>query len=386
MVDRSRSGHLDGQDYPLTLDERLEQRRRQFIETIVTRTTNGRLRNQESLPSTPRVKADVTAPPGDPQELVSLQDFFKEKRQRSNSTPIEGEKKFNSFDKLKGIIRRGSAGLGIKVNNDLDIANLSYIAEHQENLNVVQVMVHGVGISANTDLVVETQGDDSDQATLYAKSTPATQTRITLPTPVVASQTVPLILQNLHLDARLAAVPTTKSAPVSSLNTVITQALSASDLRRLQPSSLCCSSCDRELGETPSNGQYKDLPSEHWAEMMEIWMCHSDPGFTAGISAKAKDGFWPERGTVLVGGSYLLLDGTAIKRHNLVIDDQAVSPPLRISWLPFVSRPIPHPRTTRRSSSFHLLAVLISRRPMTRWKLSQVPFVPVGWWGSGQGR
>lgn len=310
----------------MTLDERLDQRRREFIESVVLRTTNGRLRNQDSALPTPRVRTEATsARPGDPEEMVTMQDFFKEKRQRSNSTPIEGEKKVNSFDRIKGNIRRGSAGLGLKINNDLDVANLSYIAEHQENLNAVQVMMHGVGISTQTELILETDVETSDRATLYSKASSATQSRITLPTVAIPGQSMSLILQNFHLETRVASLPTTSSAPVSSLNTVITQALSASELRQIQPKSFCCVTCDREVADTSSTRSYKDLPSEHWAEMLEIWMCHSDPGFTAGISAKAKDGFWPEKDIVLVGGSYLLLQDSHIQRHNLVMGTESVS-------------------------------------------------------------
>lgn len=325
LLDSSQSGHLEGQDYPMTLDERLDQRRREFIESVVLRTANGRLRNQDSAPPTPRTRtATASTKPGDLEEIVSMQDFFKEKRQRTVSTPIEAEKKVNGLDRIKGIIRKGSVGLGIKVNNELDLANLSYIAEHQENLNAVQVMIHGVGISAQTDMILETDSDKSDQAILFSKTSPITQLRVTLPTPAIPRQSVSLLLQNFHLEARVASIPTGSSASAS-LNTVITQALSASELRQLQPRSLCCGVCDREVADLPSNTSYKDLPSEHWAEMLEIWMCHSDPGFTAGISAKAKDGFWPENGAVLVGGSYLLLEDAHAKQHTLVTHDQSVS-------------------------------------------------------------
>lgn len=285
---------------------------------------------------------------GAPDEIVTMEDFFKDQRKRSNSTPNEIEKKANGFERIKGIIRRGSAGLGLKINNEPDVADLSYVAEHQENLNVIQVMVHGAGVSAQSDLSIETDEQASDLATLVSKTSTS---RITLPTAAVAGQTVPLVLHNLHLEAKLASIPTSLSAPVSSLNTVITQALSASDLRRLQPKSLCCSSCDREIAELPPTGAYKDLPSEHWAEMLEVWMCHSDPGFTAGISAKAKDGFWPANGTVLVGGSYLLLEPEYVKPHNLVVDDQAVSPLHPLALSPFLSPTRSLQRTTRRSSS-----------------------------------
>ena len=326
LLDSSQSGHLEGQDYSMTLDERLDQRRREFIESVVLRTANGRLRNQDSAPPTPRTLTEpATLETGDPEELVSMQDFFKERRKQSDPAPIETERKSNGLERIKGIIRKGGAGLGIKADSELDLANLSYIAEHQENLNAVQVMIHGVGISTQTDMVLRTDDDKSDQATISLKACPATCMRLTLPTLTVPGQSISLLLQNFHLEARVASIPTASSPSALSLNTVITQALSASELRELQPRALCCAACDREVANLPSNTSFKDLPSEHWAEMMEIWMCHSDPGFTAGISSKAKDGFWPESGMVLVGGSYFLIKDTHAKRHNILIAEQSVS-------------------------------------------------------------
>jgi hypothetical protein len=333
-MDRNQNGNLDSQDYPLTMDERLDQRRQEFFTSIVEKTANGRLNNQDSVPATPRTRTTATTS-GHPDELVSMSDFFNEtkehKRSASVSTNGETEKKVNGFERIKGMIRRRSAGLGlgikVNVNDDIDLGNLSYIAEHQENLNVVQVMVHGDKMSTYPELFIEADSESSEEATLVSKSL-TSQARIRLPVPVQGGQKVPLAAPHFHLEAKLTAILTPRSEPVSSLNTMITQALSASDLRRLQPEVIACTGCDREIAVLPTKCTFKDLPSEHWAEMMEVWMCHSDPGFTAQISAQAKDGFWPSEGTVLVGGSYLLLSDGCVKNHNLVIDSTLVSVPI----------------------------------------------------------
>jgi hypothetical protein len=327
IMDRTQNGNLVGQEYPLTMDERLDQRRQEFFTSIVERSANGRLNNQDCAQS-PKIRESTTAP-GHPDELVSMQDFFKEKRhERSQSVSTNGDsdKKVNGFERIKGMIRRRSAGLGlrIKVNDDLDFGNLSYIAEHQENLNVVQVMVHGDQMSSYPELFLEADKDTSQEATLLSKSL-TSQVRIQLPVAVQGGQRVPLAAPHFHLEAKLTSVLVSPSAPVSSLDTMITQALCAADLRKMQPNTICCTGCDREMAELPAGCTYKDLPSEHWAEMMEVWMCHSDPGFTAQISAQTKDGFWPSAGTVLVGGSYLLLVDEYIKNYNLVIDSNTVS-------------------------------------------------------------
>ena len=347
IMDRNQNGGLQGQEYPLTMDERLDQRRQEFFTSIVERSANGRLNNQDCTAS-PRTR-EPTVTPGHPDELVSMQDFFKEKqheRSQSVSTTGDPDKKVNGFERIKGMIRRRSAGLGlgIKVNDGLDLANLSYIAEHQENLNVVQVMVHGDKMSSFPELFLEADKETSEEATLSSKSL-ASQVRIQLPVPVQGGQKVPLAAPHFHLEAKLTSVLVSPSAPVSSLNTMITQALCAADLREMQPRTVCCSGCDREVADLPTGCLFKDLPSEHWAEMMEVWMCHSDPGFTAQISAQTRDGFWPSPGTVLVGGSYLLLGEEYINKHNLVTDTDTVS-----CSSPFPASP-PYTWTTRRSSS-----------------------------------
>jgi hypothetical protein len=369
IMDSNQNGKLDGQEYPLTLDERLDQRRQEFFTSIVEKSANGRLNNQDSVPVTPRTRAAVTTP-GHADELVSMTDFFKEKKQHerspSVSTNSETDKKVNGFERIKGMIRRRSAGLGlgIKVNDDVDLGNLSYIAEHQENLNVVQVMVHGDKMSTYPELFIEADSEMSEEATLLSKGA-TSHFRIRLPVPVQGGQKVPLAAPHFHLEAKLTAASTQLSEPVSSLNTMITQALCATDLRRIQPKVIACTGCDREIAELPNKCGFKDLPSEHWAEMMEVWMCHSDPGFTAQISAQTKDGFWPSEGIVLVGGSYLLLRDEYVKEHNLVTDSTSVSVSSTLLRAPsllsrsrcpkvpmLLNPPLTHPpRTTRRSSS-----------------------------------
>ena len=368
LMDSDQNGKLGGQEYPLTLDERLDQRRQDFFTSIVEKSANGRLNNQDSVLTTPHARTAVTSP-GDPDELVSMTDFFKEGKQHERSTSVstngETDKKVNGFERIKGMIRRRSAGLGlgIKVNDEVDLANLSYIAEHQENLNMVQVMVHGDKMSDYPELSIEAEAEMSEEATLLSKGN-TSQVRIRLPVPVQGGQKVPLAAPHFHLEAKLTAAATQLSEPVSSLNTMITQALCATDLRKLQPRVICCTACDREIAELPIKCAFKDLPSEHWAEMMEVWMCHSDPGFTAQISAQTKDGFWPSEGIVLVGGSYLLLRDEYTRKHNLVTDSTTVSVLFTLPssciilalflHLTYIYLPLHlplYPRTTRRSSS-----------------------------------
>jgi hypothetical protein len=209
---------------------------------------------------------------------------------------------------------------------------MSYAAEHQENLGLVQVMLHGIGASIKDDWTLETSSVtcDCDEAIVTSKRDAMTL-RVSLPVPVYPNQSVPLVAEDLHLEAKLSAAPSSQN---QSLKNIITHALSASEVRSLRPSALCCAACDREVadvslasreGQYEAEAEFKDLPSEHWAEMMEVWMCHQDPAFTAQLAKRTEEGFWPSRGTVLIGGSYFLIDKDQVKRTNLHFEDSKVS-------------------------------------------------------------
>lgn len=135
--------------------------------------------------------------------------------------------------------------------------------------------------------------------------------------------------------------------------------LPASELASLSPSSYACSSCSLPLVPAPP-ARYRDLPSEHWEELIEAWMCHPE-GQTltkAGMHGSnghgkgCRFGFWPTRDEALVGGSYVLFDAGAVAGGNIKciggrevsIYSILVSPPISVR--------IYHGRSRRPSSFF----------------------------------
>ena len=211
-----------------------------------------------------------------------------------------------------------------------EFSAVSYVAEYQENLRIVQIMLHGIGIPMKDDLSIETVAlsrpcSKVDQAIVSSKRDPATTLRLSLPVSVYPEQSLPFTLNDLQLEAKLAAPPSTTAVSLASINTVVPHALSASELREVRLEGLCCTSCDREVANLSSATVFKDLPSEHWAEMMDVWMCHDDAAFTSRLASRTKDGFWPSKGVVLVGGSYLLVDGGQAKKHQLHAEGSQVS-------------------------------------------------------------
>ncbi|WWC87693.1 uncharacterized protein L201_002585 [Kwoniella dendrophila CBS 6074] len=343
LIDQSEERRLDDQD----ASEPTTSRKASLIEDIMDYSTSGRLKNQDFILPTPR-----NGPNGekieDPLELVTVQDFLSSQnpsrresvigdalhgessegmaRSRSNSVGGSGKKSTSgrntptAFKKVAGMLRRGSGPQGLKSSNGLDINNIAFVAEHQENLRSVQITLHGIGVSSNLELQVETTNTDSEEAIITSKKDPTISTRIALPVPVQPGQSVFFTPQSLHLEAKLNAQP----IPPAAVSLLPAYPLSAPDLRNTKAKSLCCTSCERELSTLPFNDNidslYKDLPSEHWSEMMEIWMCHNDPSFTAQLAEQTKIGFWPKDGSVLVGASYLLIGKERVNWNNINVD------------------------------------------------------------------
>ena len=212
------------------------------------------------------------------------------------------------------------------------MSNLSYVAEHQENLNIVQIMLHGPNLATQTDLAIETSANPFDDSRCHAlvvsRKDPAVSCAIVLPVAVHPGQSAGLITQSLHLEAKLSAIPLEEKSEHIGINTVLRHALSAEEMRRLNPVALTCAACGQHVVDTSgiSNPEgWKNLPSEHWAEMIEVWMCHQDPKWTSDLAEKTKRGLWPTEQTVLLGGSYMLVHPSTVNTASLKIDEGRVS-------------------------------------------------------------
>ena len=327
IISRTKASRMADQDYHMSVEERIQAKRESFIENLVDYSSSGRLADQDSLPPTPRTAPDKI---DDSAEMVSVGDFLRSspgpkglRRNRSRSVPLDDVPNDMPPPTLRkriaGLVRRSSATFNLQIKKDTDMS-VSYIAEHQENLDAVQVMVHGVGIRLKHQYTLRTESQQSNIAHLIS-AIDNLDIPINLPCHVVADQSVTMASSTLHLEARLAALPTSADCQASNLQ----HPLSASDLRAAKPSAFCCISCDRRLADLrnvleeeaqASGSGFKNLPSEHWSEMMEVWMCHPDPSFTARVAAKSKSGFWPTQAQVLVGNSYLLVHADNLSMYN----------------------------------------------------------------------
>lgn len=73
--------------------------------------------------------------------------------------------------------------------------------------------------------------------------------------------------------------------------------------------------------------KWKQLPSEHWAELMDLWHCHkpSEPGHEdAGLYKLALNGFHPRQGLAYYSETYYLIHADDIARDSHALDCSVV--------------------------------------------------------------
>ncbi|KIK82318.1 hypothetical protein PAXRUDRAFT_832273 [Paxillus rubicundulus Ve08.2h10] len=210
-----------------------------------------------------------------------------------------------------------AGGEGIN-NGALDV---TYVAEHHETLKHVLLFItlaspsgSFVGMPSAEVLPSTSSATSGDWLLLRHAGTPSPP--LALPVPVVPG-VKELLGRSGHWEVK-ASCPQLGAVPDESENPLLT----ASELSSLSPGSYICSSCSLPLVPTPPN-QYRDLPSEHWEELVDAWMCHPEgqtlakSGMNGGNDTEGGFGFWPGHNEALVGGSYVLFDGGSVATGNI---------------------------------------------------------------------
>jgi hypothetical protein len=191
---------------------------------------------------------------------------------------------------------------------------VSYVAEHHEGLRHVLAFFNVSGLTPGVNLeasVVSSPNDASDgaESALVLRSGLVVSPTLALPARTQAG-IQEVRVQGLHYEVKVATQdpqsPKTEPLPL----------LDAEQLRARAPTTFICASCSLPLVHGSRVTRYDDLPSEHWAELVDAWMCHSDQALNAQVVRHAK-GFWPQSGQALVGGSYILFDKSAAVSANL---------------------------------------------------------------------
>lgn len=85
----------------------------------------------------------------------------------------------------------------------------------------------------------------------------------------------------------------------------------AATFRKHRPDSLVCAAenCSGRavLADLRNVDRYNDLPSEHWAELLDAWMCHHDQTLSDELIHKGNN-IWPKAGQGLLSTSAMLLN------------------------------------------------------------------------------
>ncbi|KAJ4490215.1 HECT-like ubiquitin-conjugating enzyme-binding-domain-containing protein [Lentinula aciculospora] len=192
--------------------------------------------------------------------------------------------------------------------------DVTYVAEFHETLHHVLVFFTVTGAQPGFDLEAEVvpsfsnnQADDGDR--LIIKSGSKSSPPLILPARVVPGKQE-IKVQSGHFEIKLAAL--------SSLTLPLEPGplLDATQLSNANPTSFICSMCSLQLIQS-SKFRYCDLPSEHWEELVDAWMCHSSQTLNDNIVKNGRGGFWPSIDQALVGGSYILFEDSAMTKDNL---------------------------------------------------------------------
>ncbi|KAH9936022.1 HECT-like ubiquitin-conjugating enzyme-binding-domain-containing protein [Amylocystis lapponica] len=360
--------------------QRDHQKRTEFITQLARHSDAGRLHSQdavfhphistgntfrlhdpEAMLSLPEFIREAVPEPlqlkmqmADPQAMLSLPDFVKEPMPQRSSPPLPAVAPTRSRS-LKGVrsrslsapplawllasssrpsspiaaleakrlkvakMRKGGSSSGsspILQSHAFLPAGLDvhYVAEYHESLQHVLVFLTASGMPAGSNLEAEvvsiSERDDVDRQGLLLKSGGVVSSHLSLPARVELGKTG-VKVDGHHFQIKLAADSTT---PHPASHTAL---LDAAQLSAHSPTSFICASCSLPLVQCARLRDYKDLPSEHWAELVDAWMCHSDQKLHEHVTKHTTEGFWPSDGHALVGGSYILLEESLVVKNNL---------------------------------------------------------------------
>ncbi|KAG2136653.1 HECT-like ubiquitin-conjugating enzyme-binding-domain-containing protein [Suillus clintonianus] len=324
-----------------------EDQRGAFVDHLVQRSGAGRLHDQDAILQ-PKVKAL--------DELVTLPEFIREtmssiphgshhqtmsssgdvpddkpvpdisttghkkSRSRSISAPqwlrpaAELSRRLSKSSSRPGSSHGQSCAGGIAL-------DVSYVAEYHETLKHVLVFVTVSGIPVDTELqaeVLPTSSSGTEGDWLVIRSSWASSPPLSLPVRVAPGKKDVQIRQG-HYELKI-GIANSQAARSSSPDEP-TPLMSAEQLVSLKPTSWSCISCSLPLVHIPKLIKYRDLPSEHWEELVDSWMCHADQTLHNHV-AKHGRGFWPEESEALVGCGYILFQQSAIVSNNLSCTEQ----------------------------------------------------------------
>jgi ubiquitin-protein ligase E3 D len=197
--------------------------------------------------------------------------------------------------------------------------SVTYVAEYHESLQHVFVFLDVSGLRAGFNLEAEVvpQGN-AKPGHLILRCDSATSQPLALPAHVSTGPATVSVVGGRHYQIKLPMANSAKlDSPSEASSSEYHELLDSTYFLTVKPTSFICSSCSLPLVRASRLNRYRDLPSEHWAELVDAWMCHADQKLHEHVQKGSKEGFWPVEGEALVGGSYVLVREDVIVRVNL---------------------------------------------------------------------
>ncbi|RDB27814.1 hypothetical protein Hypma_002288 [Hypsizygus marmoreus] len=201
---------------------------------------------------------------------------------------------------------------------------VNYVAENHENLQHVLVFFTVTGATPGVDIEAEvlppfpeSHAEGGDR--LIISSGPRNSLPLLLPARILPGKQQ-VRVQSGHFEIKLITVPRQPS-PVSTHEDP-PPLLDAAQLSSANPISFICASCSLHLVQSTRITEYRDLPSEHWQELVDAWMCHTDQKLHEQVLRHGQGGFWPHPGQALVGGSYILFEESSMTHNNLHLSEE----------------------------------------------------------------
>lgn len=196
-----------------------------------------------------------------------------------------------------------------------------YVAENHENLHHILVFFTITGVKPGAELQAEVLPLQSSEQGDHFVLKCGSHTSLPLLLPVYTTPGKKEVrAQGTHYEIKLTT--TGSASPFSDINGQPAPLLDATQLASINPTSFLCASCTLPLIQSSKVGTYRDLPSEHWEELVEAWMCHSDQKLHDQVTKHGKRGFWPSPGQALVGGSYILFEESAMNLNNIHMKEE----------------------------------------------------------------
>ncbi|KAG2008816.1 hypothetical protein CC2G_014206 [Coprinopsis cinerea AmutBmut pab1-1] len=271
------------------------------------------LKDPSIMLSLPEFVAQVPPPEPPPEES-------KKSRHRSLSAPPRSWLR-HSKSSLSLSISSSKSGSASKQKNKDCTFDVVYVAENHENLHHVLVFFTVTKQMPGVELTAEvlppfpehhSEGGDH----LIIRSGLHASLPLMLP-----ARTTPgkkeVRAQSGHFEIKLPTIrppSSTTDDPDDSSSPL----LDATQLSTLNPTSFLCASCSLPLIYSNKVKSYRDLPSEHWEELVEAWMCHADQKLHDQVIKHGKAGFWPQPDQAFVGGSYILFEAAVMAQQNML--------------------------------------------------------------------